>query len=423
LRSFSELLPLPMTMESYTERPRICPLNYERGPALTACVDASVTESINRSRRRPLQRSSGLIVKAAAAVLATAYYCSTSAIFVNGLQPQRQQPVKPKSPLVTGRTSMSLEYQTFYSEAQDKEMKSKKGLVEDHLMKLQMEMKKFPSPVVKVTMEGQTHKRQKSASASYQKKSSKAAPKKIATTRRKKVVNKRRSSGSSTTTGTSQLSASTKRLIRKTQVAVQSARMQLESVYSMHPNPRELLTREEEIMYTNQIRALRSAEQVRDAMTIQLRSIHSDSHEEDLFQLFQHNRTTEAAWAQACGFSSTAQLRQVLSQGQDARLQLVQANMGLVTSIAKRQYASLKRTMEAGSGVGTCLTLADFQQEGQLGLMEAAERFDPERSVKFSTYATWWIRQRILRSVSDSSRIIRLPAHGTYTWLSMTYIV
>ena len=58
--------------------------------------------------------------------------------------------------------------------------------------------------------------------------------------------------------------------------------------------------------------------------------------------------------------------------------------------------------------------MQDMVQEGNLGLMEAAERFDPDRGFRFSTYATWWVRQRILRSISDYSRVIRLPAHGKW---------
>jgi RNA polymerase primary sigma factor len=99
-------------------------------------------------------------------------------------------------------------------------------------------------------------------------------------------------------------------------------------------------------------------------------------------------------------------------EGQQARTTLVSANGGLVTSIAKRHYSSLKQATEAGGGVGTILTLQDMIQEGNLGLMQAAERFEPERGWRFSTYATYWVKQRILRSISDSSRIIRLPAHG-----------
>jgi RNA polymerase sigma factor (sigma-70 family) len=101
-------------------------------------------------------------------------------------------------------------------------------------------------------------------------------------------------------------------------------------------------------------------------------------------------------------------------EGQQARTILVSANAGLVTSIAKRHCYSLKMATEAGGGLGTILTLQDMIQEGNLGLMQAAERFEPEREFRFSTYATYWIRQRILRSISDSSRIIRLPAHGEF---------
>lgn len=121
-------------------------------------------------------------------------------------------------------------------------------------------------------------------------------------------------------------------------------------------------------------------------------------------------RPTEAEWAAACGIS-VKKLRRIVQTGQQARHAMMAANVGLVTSIAKRQYASLKQATQAGGGVGTILTLSDMIQEGNLGLMKAAERYQPEKDVRFSTYATFWIRQKILRSIADSSRIIRLPAH------------
>ena len=71
----------------------------------------------------------------------------------------------------------------------------------------------------------------------------------------------------------------------------------------------------------------------------------------------------------------------------------------------------MKQATQSG-GMGTILTLQDMVQEGNLGIMQAAERYEPERGFRFSTYATYWVRQRILRAISDSSRIIRLPAHG-----------
>ncbi|CAB9523354.1 sigma factor SigA [Seminavis robusta] len=157
-----------------------------------------------------------------------------------------------------------------------------------------------------------------------------------------------------------------------------------------------LLTKEQEIVLTQQIRALRKAETVRDEYLLATN----------------HSSASEADWAQACGLESSLELRKVIRLGQEARSQLVQSNMGLVVSIAKKHHASLKHAMEAGQGsVGTILTLQDCLQEGQIGLIKAAERFDPSRNVRFGTYATWWIRQRILGAIRDTSRIIRLPAH------------
>jgi RNA polymerase primary sigma factor len=156
------------------------------------------------------------------------------------------------------------------------------------------------------------------------------------------------------------------------------------------------LTRKEEIQYSFQIRSFRAAVRLRDQLIV--------------IQDTMHIHPTEQEWAAACG-TSVSDLRNVLLQGQQSREALVAANTGLVTNIAKRHYYALKTATEAGGGVGTILTLADMIQEGNLGLMEAAERYEPEKGFRFSTYATWWVRQRILRSISDSSRTIRLPAH------------
>jgi hypothetical protein len=154
-----------------------------------------------------------------------------------------------------------------------------------------------------------------------------------------------------------------------------------------------LLTHEEEREITYSIRDLHKAVKIRDEL------------EDDEFP-------TEEDWAKACGLEVMS-LRRIMSKGQEARTVLVSANAGLVTSIAKRHYHALKQATDAMGGVGTILTLQDMIQEGNFGLMKAAERFEPERGWRFSTYATYWIRQRILRSISDSSRVIRLPAHGT----------
>lgn len=146
-------------------------------------------------------------------------------------------------------------------------------------------------------------------------------------------------------------------------------------------------------------------------LTISIRSLRRAIRIRDKLVETNDSIPSEGQWAEACKLSVLG-LRRVMYEGQQARTVLVSANAGLVTSIAKRHLASLKYATQAGGGVGTILTIQDLIQEGNLGLMQAAERFEADRGHRFSTYATYWIRQRILRSISDSSRIIRLPAHG-----------
>ena len=86
------------------------------------------------------------------------------------------------------------------------------------------------------------------------------------------------------------------------------------------------------------------------------------------------------------------------NDGEAARQHLIQANLRLVVSVAKKY-------------IGRGLSFLDLIQEGNIGLMKATDKFDYNRGFKFSTYATWWIRQAITRSISDQSRTIRLPVH------------
>ncbi|MFH7241574.1 MAG: RNA polymerase sigma factor RpoD [Spirulina sp.] len=157
-----------------------------------------------------------------------------------------------------------------------------------------------------------------------------------------------------------------------------------------------LLRAEEEIELARKIADLLKLERIFDDL--------SDNLEHDLQGLSQELTAEEwEQWAAAVmqeeGTTFTVgAFRHRVHVGRRAKDKMVQSNLRLVVSIAKKY-------MNRG------LSFQDLIQEGSLGLIRAAEKFDHEKGYKFSTYATWWIRQAITRAIADQSRTIRLPVH------------
>ena len=144
-----------------------------------------------------------------------------------------------------------------------------------------------------------------------------------------------------------------------------------------------LLRADEEIELARKIADLLELELKREEIATEV-----DCHPDDV---------RESDWAIKMGMP-LGDFRKRLHSGRRAKDKMVQSNLRLVVSIAKKY-------MNRG------LSFQDLIQEGSLGLIRAAEKFDHEKGYKFSTYATWWIRQAITRAIADQSRTIRLPVH------------
>ena len=145
----------------------------------------------------------------------------------------------------------------------------------------------------------------------------------------------------------------------------------------------QLLTPEEEIRFSQQVqegeRLYKIRKQIADKRKVDPESI------------------SEEDWAKAANLPAW-ELAVRIQEAEEAKRRLIESNLRLVVSIAKR-YASRG------------ISLADLIQEGNLGLIRAVEKFDPERGFRFSTYATWWIRRAIARAVINNSRTIRIPVY------------
>lgn len=128
----------------------------------------------------------------------------------------------------------------------------------------------------------------------------------------------------------------------------------------------------------------------------EIKTFKSIAHEDDILQFY----LKEIGKIKLLKFEEEKQLGKLIKEKKDivAKRKLIQANLRLVVSIAKRY-------------VGQGVLFMDLVQEGSIGLIRAAEKFDYSKNFKFSTYATWWIKQSIIRAIANHSKTIRIPVH------------
>ena len=140
---------------------------------------------------------------------------------------------------------------------------------------------------------------------------------------------------------------------------------------------------------------------VENKLNNKLKIFNSISNDDDILQMY----LKDIGKVKLITFKEEKRLGKIIQEGpahqaEIAKRKLIQANLRLVVSIAKKY-------------IGQGVLFMDLVQEGSLGLIRAAEKYDYSKEFKFSTYATWWIKQTIIRSISNCSRTIRIPVHMT----------
>ena len=277
----------------------------------------------------------------------------------------------------------------------------------------QVKAKATPAPSIMMLADENGQPKQvkaKAKPASKAKAATKATTKTKASKTAPKAKTSKASSKAKATTTAANLDASADQLLAATETTASAAKAveaaatkakaeaKAKVLASIKVGPKGVYTEDSIRVYLQEIgriRLLRPDEEIELA-----RKIADLLHLEELAAQFESDNgklPDTKEWA-ALVEMPVIRFRRRLMLGRRAKEKMVQSNLRLVVSIAKKY-------MNRG------LSFQDLIQEGSLGLIRAAEKFDHEKGYKFSTYATWWIRQAITRAIADQSRTIRLPVH------------